>query len=161
MFRVGFPAPQFDCSAVVAGRLVRLSWQQVHGHRPLVLLFDQFDRTAPLSDYLLAIADAPVRRVANIAVVCHNDLYETLTWVNRPGSESVAVPLVVDPAGRVAALYGFPAIDGGPLWGHVVIDPSGIIRELAVGDFPLRPSVEELLRSVQASGFPADTGLRN
>jgi len=35
-----------------------------------------------------------------------------------------------------------------PTWGHFVIDPSDIIREVGVSDFPYWPGVEELLRWV-------------
>ena len=39
--------------------------------------------------------------------------------------------------------------------------PPDIIREAGVSDSPYWPGVEELLRSVRASGFPADNGLWN
>ena len=164
MLGVGFAAPHFDCTAVVGGHLVRLCWEQVHDNRPLVLLFGSLGGTAGSSDPLGALVTAAGLPRANVAVVCRNDLYDVLAWANGAPSGSgpgaPAFPLIADPDGRIASLYGLAAA-GGPVWGHFVIDPSDTIREAAVSDFPDWPGVEELLRSVRASGFPADNGLWN
>ena len=171
MLGVGFAAPHFDCTAVVGGHLVRLRWEQVHDNRPLVLLFGSLGGTVRSSDPLVALVTAAGLPRANVAVVCRNDLYGVLAWANGPSSESgpgaPAFPLIADPDGRIASLYGLAAAGRGPpggrgpTWGHFVIDPSDIIREAGVSDFPYWPGVEELLRSVRASGFPADKGLWN
>jgi alkyl hydroperoxide reductase subunit AhpC len=162
MLEVGFTAPQFDCTAVVGGDLVRLRWEQVHDNRPLVLLFGSLGITAGSSDPLTALVTAAGLPRANVAVVCRNDSYDVLAWANGPPSESaLAFPLIADPDGRIASLYGLAAAGRGPTWGHFVIDPSDIIREAGVSDFPYWPGVEELLRSVRANGFPADKGLWN
>lgn len=157
MLGVGFAAPHFDCTAVVGGHLVRLRWEQVHNHRPLVLLFGSLGGTAArLTDACLP--------GANVAVVCSNAPDAVLAWANGPDSGSgpgaLPFPLIADPDGRIASLYGLAAADG-PAWGRFVIDPSDIIREAGASDFPYWPGVEELLRSVRASGFPADKGLWN
>ena len=160
MLRVGFAAPHFDCTAVVGGHLVRLRWEQVHDNRPLVLLFGSLGNTSGSDDPLVALVTAARLLRANVAVVCRNDLYDVLAWANGPPSENApAFPLIADPDGRIASLYDLAA--GGPTWGHFVIDPSDVIREAGVSDFPYWPGVEELLRSVRASGFPADKGLWN
>jgi hypothetical protein len=161
MLGVGFTAPHFDCTAVVGGHLVRLRWEEVHDNRPLVLLFGSLGGTIGPSDPLVALVTAGRPR-ANVAVVCRNDLYDVLAWANGPTSEgALAFPLIADPNGSIAALYGLTAAGRGPTWGHFVIDPSDTIREAGVSDFPSWPGVEELLRSVRASGFPADKGLWN
>src|SRR5262245_11965776 len=148
MLGVGFAAPHFDCTAVVGGHLVRLRWEQVHDNRPLVLLFGSLGNTSGSDDPLVALVAAARLSRSNVAVVCRNDLYDVLAWANGPPSESApAFPLIADP--------------DGPAWGHFVIDPSDVIREAGVSDFPYWPGVEELLRSVRASGFPADKGLWN
>jgi hypothetical protein len=165
MLRVGCAAPHFDCTAVVGGRLVRLRWEQVHDNRPLVLLFGSLGGTAGSDDPLVALVTAAGLPCANVAVVCRNAPDDVLARANAPPSESSpgapVFPLIADPAGRIAALYGLAAAGRDPKWGHFVIDPSDTIREAGVSDFPYWPGVEELLRSVRASGFPADTGLWN
>jgi alkyl hydroperoxide reductase subunit AhpC len=165
MLRVGCAAPHFDCTAVVGGHLVRLRWEQVHDNRPLVLLFGSLGGAAGSSEVLVALVTAAGLPRANVAVVCRNAPDDVLAWANAPPSESgpgaLAFPLIADPAGRIAALYGLAAADPDPKWGYCVIDPSDIIREVGASDFPYWPGAEELLRSVRASGFPADTGLWN
>jgi peroxiredoxin (alkyl hydroperoxide reductase subunit C) len=165
MLGVGFAAPHFDCTAVVGGHVVRLRWEQAHDSRPRVLLFGSLGGAAGPSGPLVALATAAGLPRASVAVVCRDDLYDVLAWANRPPSEggpgAVAFPLIADPAGRIAALYGLAAAGRRPMWGHFVIDSSDIIREAGVSDLPRWPGVEELLRSVRASGFPADKGLWN
>jgi len=168
MLRVGLAAPHFDCSAVVGGRLIRLSWRQVHENKTLVLLFDSIDDKLHSPEDSIAVSNAVLRlshRRARVALVCRNDLGEILAWINRPypehGPEDLALPLIVDPDGRIAALYGLPVDAHEPVWGEFLIDASGVIRQAAVGGFPICPSVEELLRSIRASGFPAETDLWN
>ena len=158
MLAVGFAAPHFDCTAVAGGRLVRLRWEQVHDNRPLVLMFGSLGGPAA-SDPLAALVTAAGLPRANVAVVCRNDVYDILARSAGPGA--VPFPLIADPDGRIASLYGLTAADGDPAWGHFVIDPSDTIREAGVSDFPYWPAVEELLGSARASGFPADTGLWN
>jgi alkyl hydroperoxide reductase subunit AhpC len=164
MLVVGFAAPHFDCTAVVGGHIVRLSWEQVHNNRPLVLLFGSLG-TEGSSDHMVALVTAAGLPRANVAVVFRNTLDAILAWSNGHTSESgacaQAIPLIVDQDGSIASLYGLVAAGPGPTWGHFVIDPSDIIREAGVSEFPYWPGVEELLRSIRASGFPADTGLWN
>jgi alkyl hydroperoxide reductase subunit AhpC len=165
MLEVGFTAPHFDCTAVVGGQFVRLRWEQVHASRPLVLLFGSLGGTAGSSDPLVALVAAAGRPRANLAVVCRDDLYDVLAWANAPpsvgGAGGPAFPLIADPDGRIASLYGLTAAGRAPTWGHFVIDPSDVIRAAGVSGFPYWPGVAELLRSVRASGFPADKGMWN
>src|SRR5262249_40303184 len=148
MLGVGFAAPHFDCTAVVGGHLVRLRWEQVHDNRPLVLLFGSLGGTAGSSDPLAALVAAAGLQRASVAVVCRNDLYAVLAWANRPRSESgpgaPALPLIADPVGRIASLYGLAAPGRGPTWGQFVIDPSDVIRVAGVSDFPYWPGVVDL-----------------
>jgi hypothetical protein len=163
MLGVGFAAPHFDCTAVVGAHLVRLRWERVHDNRPLVLLFGALGPAGAPGPLGALVTAAGLPR-ANVAVVCRNAPDDVLAWASGPASardtSAPAVPLIIDPDGRIAALYGLAAAHR-PAWGHLVIDPSGIIREMGVSDFPYWPGVEELLRSVPASGSPADKGLWN
>ena len=165
MLGVGFSAPHFDCTAVVGGHVVRLSWEQVHDNRPLILLFGSLGGPSGSSAPLVVLVTASGLQHANVAVVCRNDLNDVLVWANDTSSESgqgvPAFPLIADPEGSIASLYGLAADGNGPTWGHFVIDPSDIIREAGGSDYPYWPGVAELLQSVCASGFPADKGLLN
>jgi alkyl hydroperoxide reductase subunit AhpC len=163
MLTVGSPAPPFDCCAVVAGRLTRLTWRQIHDGRPLVLLFDALDGTALSPAHLdaLSVALTRARPRARLAVVCAGGLAEALAWAERPpGAAAQSCPLLVDPLGRVALLYGLRGDDGRPLWAQVIIDRLGVVRQTTASGFPVCAGVEETLRGVRASAFPPD-GLRN
>jgi alkyl hydroperoxide reductase subunit AhpC len=168
MIRVGLDAPPFGCSAVVQCHLFRLSWEQLHENKALVLLFDSIDRRPDSPHDSIAVSNVVTRLArprAKVAVVCRNDLDEVLGWANRPPPEGgpgpLAFPLIVDPNGRIAALYGLGPDGQVPLWGQVLIDPSGVVRQAVFSDFPVCPSVDELLQSIRASGLPAETDLWN
>ena len=164
MVSVGSAAPHFDCRAVTAGHLDRLTWEQVHADRTLVLLFHPAGADR-LPDYLIAVGNALARAgglPAGVAVVCPSAPDDLLAWAARPRAEggpgALSFPLVADPDGHIASLYGLPA-DGGPLWGQFVIDPSGVVRRMAVSGFPVGPDFDGLLLSVEAIGCPAGAGL--
>lgn len=167
MLSVGLTAPRFDCSAVVAGHLVRLAWQQVHENKTLILLFDAIDDTLHAAEDWVRVSNSVARlshQRARVAVVCRNDLNEILGWMNRPhpgGPQDLSFPLIVDADGRIAALYELPTDGRRPVWGQFLIDAAGIIRQTVFSGFPLCPSAEELLRGIHASGFPAEPELRN
>ena len=157
MVGMGATAPQFDGSAVVDGHLVQLSWQQVHENKTLVLLFDPIEGASHLPEYLVAVSNAVTRLGeprAKVAVIWRNDLQGTLAWVNRPRAEggpgALAFPLIPDPHCRIAGMYGLLTAGRIPLWGQFLIDPSGIIRQVAVSGFPICAGVDELLRGIQA-----------
>jgi peroxiredoxin (alkyl hydroperoxide reductase subunit C) len=159
MVRVGLAAPHFDGTAVVDGHLVQLRWQQVHEDKTLVLLFDPIDGAAHSPEYLIAVSNAVARLSrphANLAVVWRNDAHETLAWANRPPSKggpgALAFPLIADPDGCIAALYDLLVAGSTPLWGQFLIDPAGIIRQLAVSGIPVCAGVDELLRIIEAVG---------
>jgi alkyl hydroperoxide reductase subunit AhpC len=163
MVGVRTAAPHFDGPAVVDGRLVQLRWQQVHEDKTLVLLFDPIDGTAHSPEYLIAVCNAVARLSrphTKVAVVWRNDAHATLAWANCPRSEggpgALAFPLIADPAGHIAALYDLLAAGRTPLWGQFLINPAGIIRQVAVSGFPVWASVDDLLRIIQAIGSAAD-----
>jgi alkyl hydroperoxide reductase subunit AhpC len=85
-----------------------------------------------------------------LAVVWRNDALETLAWAKRSRAEggpgTLTFPLIVDPNGQMAALYGVASGKEGSLWGQFIIDSSGVIRQAVVSGFPVWAGVDELLR---------------
>lgn len=162
MIRVGSPAPPFDGTAVVDGRLVSMRWQQMHEDKTLVLLFDPVHGTEHSPDYLMAVSNAVARRVrpnARVAVIWRHDAHAALAWANRPAAEGgpgvLAFPLIVDPAGHIAAKYGLSPPALAPIWSQIFIDPAGVIRQVVVTGVPVYPSIDDLLRTIQAIGSEA------
>ncbi len=159
MVRVELAAPSFEGIAVVDRHLVHLSWQQIHEDKSLILSFDPIPGPAHSPDYLIAVHNAVARRSwphTRVAVVWRNDASATLDWANRRpaagGPGALAFPLIADPDGRIAALYGLGDSDQEALWGQFLIDSSGIIRQTTVSGFPICASVDELLRISQTIG---------
>ncbi|MDB5337443.1 MAG: alkyl hydroperoxide reductase/Thiol specific antioxidant/Mal allergen [Planctomycetaceae bacterium] len=151
------PAPSFDCRAVVDHEIVELNWNQVHARRTLVLRFDSIENETPFSDDLLALSNSVgdfERLDANVAVVCRDHVFEILEWSNRSidegGAGEIAFPIIVDSDDRIASMYDMLNADGCSLWGHIIIDPDGRVRQIAMSYLHVGLNVEELIRCVAA-----------
>jgi alkyl hydroperoxide reductase subunit AhpC len=148
MIAIGSLAPAFECTAIIDGTAVALSWQQLYRGRVLVLLFDSVESGSNLLDELAAVPDAPAefeRLEATVCVVCRDAMYELLT-------ADVPFPLIVDSDAEIVNLYGMQQPDGTPLWGHCIIDADGFVRRLVQCDVPISSSLAELRRYVAAAG---------
>ncbi len=142
MLALGNPAPSFDCSAVVDHEVVEFNWDQVHERRTLVLQFDSIENYAAVPDGLVAMSNSVgdfKRLQANVAVVCRDHVFEILEWANRSADEGgpgeIAFPIIVDSDERIASMYDMLDADGCSLWGHIIIDPVGRVRQIAMSFF--------------------------
>lgn len=157
MVSVGQSAPTFGCSAVVDGSVVELTWKQVHENQVLVLLFDSIESGSDTLDDLVTCgddADQLERLQANFVVVCGDHVYEVLAWLDRSSRDSgpgrFAFPIIVDSDDHIASMYDMLFTDGRKHWGHCIIDPSGIVRQLSRSAVPVGSSIGELIRCVKA-----------
>ena len=156
MLKIREPAPEFDCTAVVEGDVVQLEWNELHGRQNLVLLFASVDEYDEGPDELRTLSNA-VRRFAELqcrlAVICRNDRFDILTWMDRLSSElrpqPVGFPAIIDASGEIASLYDMLSEEG-PLWGHVIADGNARIRSYSAHAVPLGFNVDELLRCVES-----------
>lgn len=155
MLKPGNPAPSFDCSAVVDHEVVELNWSQVHEGRTLVLQFDSIENYTAAPDDLVALNHSVgdfERHQAKVAVVCGDHIFEILDRAIRcadeEGSGEIEFPIIVDSDARIASMYDMLTADGCSLWGHVIIDPVGRIRKIAMSSFHVSPNVDELMRCV-------------
>jgi hypothetical protein len=161
MVRVGSAAPRFDCGTVIDGRPVSLAWPELHDGKTLALLFDLCDGPGPPRGYLAELSDARGRLElldARAAVVCRRDPFAPANRLlaRRP---ALAFPLILDADGRIARLYDLPADGPAAVWARFLIDPSGVVREMAVSCAPVCVGVEELIRGIWASRFPVADGV--
>ena len=157
MLTPGNPAPSFDCSAVVDKEVVELNWNQVHDSRTLVLQFDSIENLTTLPDGVTALCNSVgdfQRLQANVAVVCRDHIFEILEWANRStdegGPSEIAFPIIVDSDDRIASMYDMLNADGCSLWGHIIIDPLGRVRHIAMSFFHVGLNIDELIRCVTA-----------
>ena len=155
MLKPGNPAPSFDCSAVVDHEVVELNWSQVHEGRTLVLQFDSIENYTAAPDDLVALNHSVSdfkRHQAKVAIVCRDHVFEILDRAIRcadeEGSGEIEFPIIVDSDARIASMYDMLTTDGCSLRGHVIIDPVGRIRKIAMSSFHVSPNVDELMRCV-------------
>lgn len=147
-------APAFDCRAVVQGEIVPLSWSELHREEPLVLLFDSVEEAC---DDLIAVqrnAGALNRLKTRVAVVCREDAFDVLHWNDQLatscGTADLVFSCIVDAHNDIAWLYDMTDADGMPLWGSVLVDRAGRIRQMVSASVRVGIDVQELLRCVQS-----------
>jgi alkyl hydroperoxide reductase subunit AhpC len=154
MVKLRDSAPRFDCTAVVECEVVHLKWHQLHGNQNLVLLFDSLDEDLDRPNELATLCNAVSRLEilrCKLAVICRDDEFEILTWMQRLsaelGSKLIGFPVIVDADNQIASMYDMFSADG-PLWGHVIADTNGKVRSISAHSFPVGLNVEELIEYV-------------
>lgn len=157
MLTIGDAAPRFDCTAIVNGEAVSVTWNQLHDRRILVLLFDSLDieDDSPAAFAGLNRAVGRIGRLGgNLAVVSGEHPFEILNCLS-PASLHCAIggpacPIIADHDRAISALYEMVAADGEPIWGHIIIDPAGRIRQVVMYAIPIALNVDELVRCLEA-----------
>nr|QKY15086.1 thioredoxin-dependent peroxide reductase (TPXR) [Polytomella parva] len=163
--RVGVPAPDFTAPAIVDGEIKPVSLQDYKG-KYVVLFFYPKDFTFVCPTEIIAFSDrakefealgAQVIAASTDTPECH------LAWIktprNRGGLGYMQIPIVADVTKSIAARYGVLVEKAGiALRGLFIINPSGVIQQVTVNDFPIGRSVDETLRLLQAIQYHAKHG---
>ena len=154
MLKLRDSVPRFDSAAVVECEVVHLRWHQLHANQNLVLLFDSIDEYFDRPNDLATLCNASSRfqtLQCKLAVICRDDEFEILTWMNRlsakVGSKPIGFPVIIDADNEIASMYDMLSVDG-PLWGHVIADSKGRVRSIAAHSFPVGLNIEELIKCV-------------
>ena len=154
MLKLRDSAPRFDCTAVVECEVVHLKWHQLHGNQNLVLLFDSIDEYLDRPNDLATLCNAANRfeiLQCKLAVICRDDEFEILTWMQRLsaelGSKPIGFPVIVDADNQIASMYDMLSVDG-PLWGHVIADSNAKVRSIAAHSYPVGLNVDELIKCI-------------
>ena len=155
------PAPTFDCTAVVGGEIKKITWNELHEGKWLVLFFYPLDFTFVCPTEIIAFSDAGGRFSeigAKVAAVSVDSQFTHLAWVNTPrnqgGLGQVTFPLIADLNKEVARKYDVLLEEAGvSLRGLFIIDPQGVIRHATINDLPVGRNVDEALRVIQAFQF--------
>ena len=154
MLKLRASAPRFDCTAVVEGEVVHLNWHQLHGDQNLVLLFDSIDEYLDRPDDLATLCHAArrfERLHCRLAVICPDDEFEILTWMQRLsaelGSKPIGFPVIVDTDNKIVSLYDMLSLDG-PMWGHVIADANATVRSITAHSIPVGLNIDELIQCV-------------
>jgi alkyl hydroperoxide reductase subunit AhpC len=154
MLKVRDSAPRFDCTAVVECEVVHLKWHELHSNQNLVLLFDSIDEHLDRPNDLANLCNAASRfeiLQCKLAVICRDEEFEILTWMQRLSAELGSMPIgfqvIVDSDNQIASTYDMLSVDG-PLWGHVIADSNAKVRSITAHSFPVGLNVDELIECV-------------
>lgn len=163
MLKIRAPAPRFDCTAIVGCEVVQLKWHEIHGDQNLVLLFDSIDECFDRPHDLETLGKAARRFEilhCKLAVICRDDEFDILTWMNRlraeRGSRPIGFPVIVDTDNQIVSLYDMLSMDG-PLWGHVIADSNAKVRSVTAHSYPIGLNVDELVQCVASLVESEDT----
>jgi len=81
---------------------------------------------------------------------------------NSPAIKKVKFPMVADPTGEIAKLFGvyigYGEDAGLALRGTFIVDPSGVVKAIEINDNSIGRSAKELLRKLKAAKFVYDNG---
>ncbi len=150
---IGEPAPAFDCTAVLDGKVVELDWRQLHENKILVLIFDAVESNVLTIQSVEARSrelEEVDRLQGKLAVVFRDHVFEILTWTDQlpdsSGTGDAQLPFIVDTDHWISSMYDMVAGQGETLWGHVIIDPIGRLRQVTMHTNPVETNMEELVR---------------
>ncbi len=157
MLTIGCSAPAFSCLALLERELVRLDWNQLRDAKILVLQFISHEDYEAAPEDFAELNHAAVRwdcLQIRVAAVCREPAFEILSgadhflWDRGPGE--LAFPMIVDTDDEIASSYDMVSADGRTLWGHVVVDLDGKVRQIVRSSVYVNPNFDELERSVAA-----------
>jgi alkyl hydroperoxide reductase subunit AhpC len=151
MLSLNAAAPDFALDGVQAGRVRRFSLREYRG-RWVVLFFYPADFTFVCPTEVLGFQKRLSEfeeKDAEIVGVSVDDVASHRAWADELGG--LAFPLLSDPDGRVARVYGvLDEPEGRAFRATVVVSPEGTIAYLVVSPMNVGRSVDETLRVVTA-----------
>lgn len=163
---VGKPAPEFQATAVIKGKIVpHFTLSQFRG-KNVILFFYPLDFTFVCPTELHAFQEqiAAFESRNTIVIGCSVDSpYTHLAWLQTPkkkgGIEGVEYPLLSDLNKQIATEYNvLCTTEGIAFRGLFLIDPKGIVRHQVVNDLPIGRSIEDTLRVIDALNHHAQYG---
>ncbi|XP_069498471.1 peroxiredoxin-2-like isoform X2 [Ambystoma mexicanum] len=156
--QVGRPAPDFKCTALMPdGQMKEVKLCDYKG-KYLVFFFYPMDFSQICPFEITEFSDhLPDFRKMNceVAGISVDSYYCHEAWTkisrNRGGIGNISIPLLSDPTHAVSQSYGvLKCEDGVAFRGLFIIDKKGILRQITINDLPVKRSVQETLRLVQA-----------
>ncbi|EDM79718.1 putative alkyl hydroperoxide reductase subunit [Plesiocystis pacifica SIR-1] len=164
---VGKPAPNFNCSAVLADGTIDEAFEfasATKGKYALVFFYP-LDFTFVCPSELIALDHrVTLFRERNVEVigVSVDSAFTHAAWRNTSlddgGIGAVKYTLAADLKHEIVSAYGIETADGVALRAAFLIDREGVVRSQIVNDLPLGRNIDELLRLVDALQFHEEHG---
>ncbi|XP_044754016.1 peroxiredoxin-2-like isoform X1 [Coccinella septempunctata] len=163
--RVQQPAPNFKGTAVVGETFKEIQLSDFKG-KYVVLVFYPLDFTFVCPTELRALQEKydQFKKLNAEVIGCSIDShYSHLGWIKTPPKEGglgpISYPLLSDINKTIARDYDvLLEKEGIALRGTFIIDPNGILRQMAVNDLPIGRSIDEALRIIEAIRFHDEHG---
>ena len=157
MLNVGKPAPDFDCQAIVDGKLAHLSLADLAGSYTRLFFYPlNFTFVCPteLHAFQDKLAEFKKRNV-NVVGVSVDSAHSHLAWLRTPknkgGIDGVTYPIISDINKTMCVDYGVLKEDEGIAFrGLFLLDKTNIVQHASVNNLPLGRNVYESLRLVDA-----------
>lgn len=152
--KVGKPAPEFTCEALLNGEFKTISLADYRG-RWVFLYFYPRDFTFVCPTEIVAFNNALdefAERDCEVLACSTDSVYSHLGWCNsHPELREMRHAMLADTAHQVSKAYGvLIKSEGAALRGSFIIDPEGKLRWINVNDLEVGRSVEETLRVLDA-----------
>ncbi|GIX63220.1 peroxiredoxin 1 [Babesia caballi] len=167
VLRVGQPAPNFRCEAVMPDNSFKeVSLSDYAGKKYVCLFFYPLDFTFVCPTEIVAFNDAIAQfeaRNVQILACSVDSKFAHLTWRNTPrdkgGIGNVMFPILADLTKSISEQYQVLIPDDGvALRGLFIIDKKGMLQHQHVNNLPIGRSVNEVLRIVDALQFYEKNG---
>jgi peroxiredoxin 1 len=163
--KIGSPAPDFTCQAVVDYEFVDVKLSDYKG-KYVVLFFYPLDFTFVCPTEIIAFSEAAksFREIGCEVIAASTDsCFSHLAWINTPrkqgGLGEMDIPILADTNHSIAKAYGCLKEDAGIAYrGLYIIDAKGDLRQITINDLPVGRSTEEVLRLVKAFKFVDEFG---
>ncbi|VDN96857.1 unnamed protein product [Rodentolepis nana] len=158
--RIGKPAPEFTCKALVDGEIKDVSLSDYKG-KYVVLFFYPMDFTFVCPTEIIAFNDRAkefAEKNCQLLACSTDSAYCHHGWNNVSrkdgGIQGMQIPMLADTTQEISRNYGVLIEEQGiALRGLFIIDNKGILRQITVNDLPVGRSVDEALRLLEAFQF--------
>uniref|UniRef100_A0A915HMC1 thioredoxin-dependent peroxiredoxin n=1 Tax=Romanomermis culicivorax TaxID=13658 RepID=A0A915HMC1_ROMCU len=155
--RIGKPAPDFECQAVVDNDFKTVKLSDYKG-KYVVLFFYPRDFTFVCPTEIIAYSDRSpeFKAIGCELIACSTDShFSHFAWIQQPrktgGLGEMKIPVLADATHKITKDYGCYSEEGGLAYRALyIIDAKGILRQITINDLPVGRDVDETLRLVQA-----------
>lgn len=157
MLKIGHKAPEFNCDAIIDGKIDKLSLNDLSGSYTVLFFYPlNFTFVCPteLHAFQQKIEEFKSRncRVVGVSV---DSVHSHLAWLNTPknvgGITGITYPLISDINKTMAHDFGVLHEDAGiALRGLFLLDKDNIVQHATINNLGLGRNVDETIRMVDA-----------
>jgi peroxiredoxin (alkyl hydroperoxide reductase subunit C) len=162
MIRINEKIPEFGAKALHEDRIKNIKNSDYSG-KWIVLFFYPGDFTFVCPTELEELAENYEKfkelGVEILSVSTDSEFVHKAWHDNSPAIKKVKFPMLADPTGKLAKMFGtYIEEEGVSLRGTFIIDPDGNLKAYEVHDNSIGRDVKELIRKIEAAQFVREHG---